>query len=271
LSLAIGRVLLAFLFLIFGGLTLTRAFSSFMGSMLFVVIAGFSFLGTGFLFVKVGKDIYSKLLRFSGWLGVNRAISSISGRLDVQMLAAMAGATVTGFYSISSRLALFIVLLISSFSSVLAPRLASFGDKERERVYVKKAFLATIPFILGVIFWIVIAEPFITILFGTKYLPSVPYFRALAASMIPFIVTAPSVPTIIYAIKKPIYIGVFSFFQLIAIFLINLILIPKVGAFAPSIAFGVVYIILAIYTWLIVVRHYWFNKNKIYEKAEKEY
>jgi O-antigen/teichoic acid export membrane protein len=266
LSLSIGRVLLAFLFLLFGGLTLTKAFSSFMGSMLFVVITGFAFIGTGFLFIKVGKDVYSKLLRFSGWLGVNKIISSVSGRLDVQMLAAMAGATVTGFYSISSRLALFIVLLTSSFSNVLAPRLASFGDKKREKIYIKKASLAVLPIVAGIIFWIIIAEPFITILFGVKYLPSVPYFRALTASMIPFLLTAPSVPTIIYAMKKPIYIGAFSFFQIAAIFLINLLLIPKVGAFAPSIAFGVVYTILAIYTWGIVLRHYWFNKSESYEE-----
>jgi len=270
LSLAGGRVLLAFSFFIFGGLTLTKAFASFVGSTLFVVIVGFAFLGTGFLFVRVSKDIYSNLLRFSGWLGVNRIISSISGRLDIQMLAAMAGATVTGFYSISSRLAFFIVLLTSSFSNVLAPRLASFGNKEKERKYIKKASLAVLPVIAGVIFWIIIAKPFITILFGQKYLSAVPVFRALAVSMIPFLITAPAVPAIIYAMKKPVYIGVFSFFQIAAIFSINLILIPKIGAFAPTVAFGFVNTILAIYTWAIVIRHYWFDTASDYEKTGKK-
>ncbi|MBU0572809.1 oligosaccharide flippase family protein [Patescibacteria group bacterium] len=256
LSLAGGRLLLAFGFFMLGGLTLTKAFVAFTLSTFFVILAGFAFLGTSFLLVRVEKDVYSKLLRFSGWLGVNRVISSVSGRLDVQMLAAMAGATMTGFYSISSRLAMFIVLLTSSFSAVLAPRLASFGNKESEKTYIKKASLAIVPVIFGVILWIAIAEPFIAILFGQKYLPSVPVFRALAASMIPFLLTAPAVPAIIYAMKKPIYIGVFSFFQIFTVFIINLILIPKIGVYAPTVAFGLVNTILAVYVWTIVIRYY---------------
>ena len=74
--------------------------------------------------------------------------------------------------------------------------------------------------------------------------------------MIPFLITAPSVSAIIYAMKKPVYIGTFSFFQIAAIFLINFSLIPHIGAFAPTVAFGVVHTILAIYTWTIVIRYY---------------
>ena len=87
-------------------------------------------------------------------------------------------------------------------------------------------------------------------------MPAVPVFKALAASMIPFVLTAPAVPAIIYAMKKPVYIGAFSFFQIAAIFLINYLLIPKIGAFAPTVAFGVVHTILAIYVWAIVINHY---------------
>ena len=271
LSLAGGRLLLAFGFFVLGGLTLTKAFAAFTLSTFFVIFTGFAFLGTGFLSVRAGKNVYSKLLRFSGWLGVNKVISSVSGRLDVQMLAAMVGATMTGFYSISSRLAMFIVLLTSSFSAVLAPRLASFGNKESEKTYIKKASLAIIPVIFGVILWIIIAEPFITTLFGQKYLPSVPVFRALAASMIPFLLTAPAVPAIIYAMKKPVYIGAFSFFQIAAIFLINFLLIPKIGAYAPTVAFGIVYTILAIYVWAIVIKYYWIDMRPNYGGKGKKY
>jgi len=255
--LGLTRVGIAFLLFLLGALTISGVFGAFSASAVLGTVVGFGLVGITFLRTKPAKKIYSKLLRFSGWLGVNRVISAVSGRLDIQMLAVMAGATATGVYSISSRLALFIVVLTSSLSSVLAPRFASFGDKEKEKVYLKKASLVIIPIIFGIIIWILIAKPFITILFGQKYLSSVPVFRALVASMIPFIITAPAVPAIIYAMKKPVYIGVFSFFQIAAIFLINLILIPKIGAFAPTVAFGFVHTILAFYTWTIVIRHYW--------------
>ena len=172
----------------------------------------------------------------------------------------MAGALATGFYSIPSRLATFLVVLSSSFSSVLAPRLASFGDKDLERVYILKSTLALIPITVGVIVWILMAEPFILLLFGAKYLPSVPVFQALAASMIPFLFTVPSVTAIIYAMKKTVYIGAFSFFQLAAIFLLNFYFIPKYGPIGPTITFGITNTILAIYTWVVVIRHYWVKK-----------
>lgn len=257
ISLGLGRLAILLGFILLGGLTLLRVLGSFGLASIFPILAAIIFIGGDFLFVRAEKKYYSKILKFSGWLGVNRVVSSISGRLDIQMLAVMAGSTVVGFYSISSRLAMFILLLSSSFSSVLAPRLASFANKEKEKIYIKKAFLATLPLIMGIISWIIIAKPFITILFGQKYLDSVSIFRVLAVAMIPLLITVPSVTAIIYAIKKPVYIGFFSFFQLVAIFLINLLLIPKVGAFAPPIAFGIVYTILAGYTWVIVIKYYW--------------
>jgi O-antigen/teichoic acid export membrane protein len=217
-------------------------------------------VGFEFLKARPAKHIYTGLFKFSGWIAVNRIISSVSGKLDVQMLAAMAGATVTGLYSIPLRLSSIIVVFASSFSAVLAPRFASFGDKREEKRYLLKASLALIPIVAGIIFVILFARPFIMILFGQKYLPSVPVFQALAGAMVPFIISVPAVAAIIYSMKKTIYIGLFSFYQIAAIFIINLILIPRYGPFAPTIAFAFVHLTLMVYTWAVVVKHYWVEK-----------
>jgi O-antigen/teichoic acid export membrane protein len=176
------------------------------------------------------------------------------------MLASMAGAVATGLYSIPSRLASFVIVLSGSYSSVLAPRMAGFGDKVKEKSYLIKSTLALLPIAAGVIIWIIFARPFILLLFGTKYLQSVPVFQALAAAQIPFLFTAPSVTAIIYSMKKTIYIGAYSFFQIVAIFALNFIFIPKYGTFGPTITFGITNTLLAAYTWFIVIRHYWFEK-----------
>jgi len=255
-SLGIVRVLSVSALLITGLLTLKTSFISFALGTLAAVVSGFFFIKMSFLKVDTPKEIYSKLLKFSGWVGVNRVVSAISGRLDVQMLAVMSGATITGQYSIAQRLALFITVLISSFSAVLAPRLSAFDDWKKERVYLIKATLVTLPIIAGVAVWILIAKPFVTLLFGVKYLPAVAIFQAYAGSMIPFILATPAVTAIIYSMKKPVYIGYFSFFQIAAIFLLNLLLIPKIGASGPLVAFFVINTILAVYAWMIVIRYY---------------
>jgi len=260
ISVGVTRVLSLILLIAIGEITMVKVLGSFILGTIAAAITGFSLIGIGFLKAKPKRLVYSKLLKFSGWVGVNRIISALSGRLDIQMLAVLVGAVATGHYSIASRLALFLVMLTSSFSAVLAPRLSSFEDKKKERSYILKATLALVPMILGAILWIIVAEPFIVLLFGEKYLPAVGVFRALIASMIPFLLTAPSVTAIIYAMKKPKYIGLFSFFQLGAIFVLNAVLIPIIGPYGPALTFMFVNVVLAVYTWLIVIRYYWLSK-----------
>lgn len=260
ISVGTTRLILILILMAIGQITIVKVLGSFIIGTIAALITGFSLLGISFLKAKPNKKVYSKLLKFSGWVGVNRVVSAFSGRLDVQMLAVLAGAAATGYYSIASRLALFIVLLTSSFSAVLAPRLSSFENKEKESKYILKATLALAPMVIGAVLWIIFAKPFVVVLFGEKYLPAVGVFRALVASMIPFLLTAPSVTAIIYAMKKPKYIGLFSFFQLASIFLLNTWFIPIFGPYGPTITFMFVHVVLAVYTWLIVIRYYWLSK-----------
>ena len=256
----LARLLVALAFYTIGGLTMSKAFwafgAGFVASLTFIFI----YFKPDFLKSHPGKEEYKKLIKFSGWIAVNRIISSVSGKLDVTMLAALVGALATGLYSIPSRLASFIIILAGSFSSVLAPRLAGFGDRESEKKYIIKSTLALLPITAGIIVWIIFAKPFILFLFGVKYLQSVPIFQALAAAQIPFLFTVPSVTAIVYSMKKTVYIGAYSFFQIAAIFALNFFLIPKYGVFGPTMTLGVTNIILAVYTWGIVIRHYWLKK-----------
>lgn len=262
-SFYLARLIFAFIFYITGMLTIPFAFWAFAAGFVVNLILTFIYVKTDFIHTSPGKQEYKNLLSFSGWIGVNRIVSSVSGKLDIQMLAAMAGAVATGLYSIPARLASFIIVLSGSYSSVLATRLAGFGDKEKEKRYLIKSTLALIPIVAGVVLWIIVAKPFILLLFGAKYLPSVPVFQALAAAQIPFLLTVPPVTAIIYSMKRTVFIGVFSFFQIAAIFLLNYYFIPKYGPFGPTITFGITNTILAVYTWVIVIKHYWGGNRKL--------
>ena len=169
-SFYIGRLLLVFIYYLAGTLTIPKAFWAFGIGFIFSVVATFVFIGSKFLGSKPRKTEYKKLFKFSGWIGVNRIVSSVSGRLDVQMLAVMGGAMMTGIYAIPSKLASFVVVLAGSYSSVLATRMAGLADKNKERTYLIKSSLALLPIVAGLILWIIIAEPFVLILFGDKYL-----------------------------------------------------------------------------------------------------
>ncbi len=257
----IFRLLAAYILITLGIFKLQYAFWAFFAGFTATIILGLFFLGLNFIKSKPNAQEYKKLLHFSGWIGVNRVLSGISGRLDIQMLAAITGAATTGVYSISSRLAMFIPVLAGSFSSVLAPRMAGFSDIKKQKNYLIKSTLATLPLSLGIIFWVLIAKPFILILFGEKYLTAVPIFQALALSFIPFLITVPAVTFIIYTMKKTIYIGLQSFFQLLLIFGFNYLFIPKYGSLGPTITFAIVNSISAIYSFIIVWKY--FKNNRV--------
>jgi len=254
------KALIPLVFVSLGILTVKTTLLAFEISVLIAGSVGLIFTGINFMFAHTKKETYLNLTRFSSWLGFNRITSSIAGNLDVQMLAALAGAVATGLYSIPAKLTAFLVILASSFSAVLAPRMAGFADKSKEKTYIIKATLVTLGIVFLILCWIIVAKPFILILFGQKYLPSVPIFQALSASMIPFILTVPSVTAIIYGMKKTVFIGLFSFFQLAAIFSLNYIFIPKYGPFGPTLTYAITNTILAIYTWWIVIKYYWIDK-----------
>ena len=247
------RLIFVLIFYITGALTISKAFWSFGAGFVVEVILIIFFVKGAFMYSKPPREVYNNLLKYSGWIGVNR------GRLDIQMLATMAGAIATGLYSVPSSLASFILVLAGSFSSVLGPRFAGFGNKEIEKRYILKSLLAILPIVAGIIVWIIVAKPFITILFGNKYIESVPIFQALAVAQSLAFFTVPSITAIIYGMKKTIFIGSYSFFQIAAIFVLNYFLIPRFGVFGPAITLGLVNLAQVIYTWVIVIKYYWGN------------
>ena len=109
---------------------------------------------------------------------------------------------------------------------------------------------------MGVIIWILVAKPFVLILFGDKYYDSIKIFQYLLFSMIPFVIATPAVTAIVHSIRKPIYIGIFSFIQIVMVFVFNAYFINLFGGVGPAVAFLITNTILAIYSWVIVIRYY---------------
>jgi O-antigen/teichoic acid export membrane protein len=56
--------------------------------------------------------------------------------------------------------------------------------------------------------------------------------------------------------RKPVYIGIFSFVQVLMIFIFNVYFINLFGGIGPAIAFVISNSVLAIYSWVIVVKYY---------------
>lgn len=266
-SVYISRLIFTLLFMYFATLTLGSsliafALGGFVGS-----IVGLILVGTKFIYSDTTKNEYRRLMKFTGWLSVNRVLSSIFGRLDIQMLIMLAGPLSTASYSLASRFAGIISVFSGSFSGVMAPRLASFENKEEIKKYIVKATLASfaLSVFLGMSTFLV--RPFFELVswivssFWTgwfdKYFDSIFILKTLLLANIPFVLSTPAVSAVIYSMKKNIHVGLFSFVQLVLVVSLNYLLIPIYGELGPVITIGITYLVHAIYFWTIVIRHYW--------------
>lgn len=188
--------------------------------------------------IKLDIKKIRKLLRFSKWLGLNNVLIQVYGRIDILMLAWLANSFTTGTYSSASRLMLVFPVIISSFSSVVAPRFASFSDFSATFSYFKKTLFASLGIAISMgILMIIIAHLLISIIYGKAYLTSVPVFQVLTLAFLPLVLSIPTTNSLIYFFKKPFVISFISGVQLTVVIILNLIFIPKFSGLGPALSF----------------------------------
>lgn len=210
-------------------------------------------------FVTNWQKIVREVIPFSGFMGANKIVSSVSSRVDVLILIQMAGAYEAGIYGAANRLAIGVPLILASFATVLAPRFASISNSKDILVFFKRSVGLAGIITAGLIVGIIVA-PYVVYLFGPAYERSGVVLQLLFASFIPSAISVPAVNFVIYALKKPQIITLLSVVQLPIILFLNISLIPKIGVFAPVLALSVVNTLTAIVTFFVSI---WFLSKKI--------
>lgn len=182
------------------------------------------------------KKYFGKVSKFSLWMGVNRIAGASSSRIDSILLLQFSSAFNAGIVGAARQLANAVLILLSSFATVIAPRFSSYQGINLKK-YFKKTILFSILLSLGVCLGIFLVEP-ITLLFGPKYSQTAGVLSYLLVGLIPFALSAPAVNALIYSFKKPMVIGILSVIQFPLIFLGNWYLIPILGIYAPVLVIG---------------------------------
>lgn len=218
-------------------------------SLIVLSLVGIFLIKLEFLSVKITRGDLNKLLSFSKYLGIARGLTAVAGKIDVLMIISLANSVEAGIYSLASRVTSIYPLLSGSFSTVLAPKIATLKNTSELKQFFVKVSIATIGLILSIIILIVIAEPFMFYLFGAeKGLPTVSVFRLLLVSMIFFVASIPSVSLAIYYLKKPFILSINSILQLIIVIVGNFILIPKFGREGAAYSLIVAYSVTLVLT-----------------------
>lgn len=197
----------------------------------------FLFIPLSFLKSRPSKEIYKKLFSFSGWIYLWALTATLHSRLDIFMLERLRSSYETGIYAVATKPLTIFLTLINSFNLVLLPKISSITSMEHFSRFFKKLILALIGLVVLILVGIVVAEPLISLLFGSQYLPAVRILRILLLGIIFMGLNLPFMSTLT-AWGKTQVIGLISTGQLILVALSNLFLIERFGGMGAAITYN---------------------------------
>lgn len=186
----------------------------------------------------------TEIFKFAKWVALSRIFSVAISRIDIIILNLLAGSFETGIYAAASRITLLFALLVSSISSVIAPRFSAFKQKAEVLKYLKKTTLLVIGVCGLMLLTLIVADPLVRIVYGTKYIAAIPVFRAITVAMIPFLLAVITTTPLIYTYNKPSFFARLTIIQVTTIIVLDILLIPQYKALAPAISLAVSNLIL---------------------------
>lgn len=205
--------------------------------------------------VKRDKEIFSKIFSFAKWIAVSKVFSVFISRIDVILLNLLSGSFQAGIFAAANRITLLFTLLVSSLGSVINPRFSSFDNKEKVTTYIRK-LLGLVTLITGaMLLSAAFAKPIVYLVFGDKFAQAIPVYLTQTIAMIPFIYSLVTIPALIYTFNEPKFVARITAIQVITMIILELLLIPSLGAYAPSIAIGSTNLIVLILSGVRLRKH----------------
>ncbi len=242
-SFSIFRLIIIGLVIVWGVITIEWGFYSIIGA--YVLSFGLGlFLARQYIdFSTIDVSKVGVIYRFSRWLAGVNFFGNLYGKVDILMLAWLSTAYLTGIYSAAARFIMIFPLVLSSVSSVIAPRFAGFINGTDMNTYFRKSLLLTVGLAFLMALLIPLAYPIILIAYSQVFREAIPIFQLLVAANIPLLLAITPTSAIIYYFKQPQIVTTITFIQLVGLIGLNYLLIPQYGVFGPVYSFLVMNVV----------------------------
>ena len=192
-------------------------------------------------------DISKSLIQFGKWAGAGILFSSISGNLDVYVIANRLTTHDVGIYSAAYRLASIFLVLAGSIGTVLVPRASSFSSIDQLKSFLKKSILLILGLIVLLLAILPVSKWVILLTVGSQFRESIPMFQILCAAMVLTAITSP-LNSSFFALDHPQYLAVSSLIHMCLFLFLNLHFIPKWGAWGAGLALLITNVIILVFT-----------------------
>jgi len=195
---------------------------------------------------EVKEKLHGQIANFSFWLTIWSLSAILASRVDQIMLSNLLGLEKVAIYTIAFQFIYLYSMASQSITSVLMPKYNSLRSKAEIIALTKKLMKWLIPATLILFLVIPPSRYLITLVFGDKYIDSMPVYLVLSYSMALNLFNIP-LSLILTTFNRTKLIAISGFIQLIINAGLNLLLIPKFGVIGASLTFGLGIIFSIVY------------------------
>jgi O-antigen/teichoic acid export membrane protein len=175
------------------------------------------------------------LIRTGRWLWLASAFAMLTANAEVLLLNRWAALPLVGAYALALNLATKADLVNTSLYTVLLPGVTRLDERGKIAAYLRRGALRGGLIALGLLVLIPLAEPLITLIYGTEYATAVMFFRLLLGVMI-FDVLLTPVLLLPLAFRQPRLLAAADGLRAITLVLVAVGFIPIYGAFGAILA-----------------------------------
>lgn len=229
------RLMIIFLLVSISAFNLSNSLLVYIMMPLLGFLASFLFFPRSFFKVKNESSVTKELFHYSKWVGAFSILAAISSRMDVFISGRLLSSFDIGIYGVATQLVMIIPQIISSITTVIAPKMSEMGTKSELVTYLKKSQLLVLGLALVGLLAIPISFLAIPIIYGQAFTSAVPIFIVLLLGMLIFLISIPIHNVIIYYYSYPRFFFWLSIGHLLIEGFLGWILISMYGAMGAAV------------------------------------
>lgn len=196
---------------------------------------------------KTKRQLHRQLARFSFWLTIWSLSAIVASRVDQIMISNMMSLTEVAIYATAFQFVFLYSIGLQSMSAVLVPKFSAFQHKEDVVKYIKRIMKYIVPVFGLLCVLIYISQYMFPLIFGIKYIDSVPIYLILSFGMAFKLLSVPY-SSVIMIFNKTNFIAILGIIVMIINIILNYFFIPLYGAFGAGMALFVAYILQVVFS-----------------------
>lgn len=192
--------------------------------------------------IRIGRydrALFAETMRFGRWMVLWAVVAVVQLRIDVYVLAPLAGAEQVSYFDVAQKFTQIIMMAFGAYATVLVPRLAKTVDVRQQRKEMRQAFVVSAGFAAVLSAAVVLFPPLLRAVFGGKYDASIPPLRIMLVGLIPYVFTAPFT-VLLYAWGRSESFFFMALASLVVNVFASLMLVPRWGAVGSAVSFVLV-------------------------------